>query len=68
MPNEASAIVVANKFSQDQAQVLLVDRNQVIQTLAPDGPDEPFAIGVGFGSADRRSDRSRTKILQRCVE
>ena len=41
---------MADKFFQNHPQVPFVDRNQQIQTLAPDGPDQPFAIGVGQGS------------------
>jgi hypothetical protein len=48
----ASAIVVTNEFLQDEAQVPLVGRNQVIQTLAPDRPNEPFAIRVGSRRAN----------------
>ena len=63
-----AAIVVPNKFVKDESQVPVIDRNQIIQTLTSDGPDEPLAISIGFRSPNRRSDRSHSKILQRRVE
>ena len=64
----ASTIVVTNEFLMDEAQVPLADRNQVIQTLAPDRSDEPFTIRIGFRRANWRSDRTHPKLLQRCIK
>jgi len=50
------------------AKVPVVDRNEIIQTLTSDGPDEPFAKGVSFWRPDRRLDRPHAKIVERHVE
>ena len=59
-----TAIVVANELFSDQTQVSMVDRNQIIQTLAADGTDESLAASVGFRGAHGCSDGSHAKILQ----
>lgn len=61
-------LVVTNEFLHDEAQVPVVDWNQIIQTLTADRSDEQFAKRVRCRSANRRSNRSYAKILQRCVE
>jgi hypothetical protein len=32
----------------DFSQMRPAERNQVVQTLAPDRPDHPFAVGIGL--------------------
>ena len=64
----SSAIVMNDEFPEDQLQVPIVDRNQVVQAFSADRPNDSLAIGVGFGSANRRSDWTHTKILQRRVQ
>ena len=58
-----TAIVVANELPSDPTQVSLVDGNQIIQTLAAEGPDESLAVGVGFRGAHWCSDGSHATIL-----
>jgi hypothetical protein len=46
-------IVIIDVGVYHPKKVSLTEYQQLIQTLAPHGTDEPFADGVGFGGADR---------------
>jgi hypothetical protein len=48
-------IKIRNVVHEDAAQVLLVQDQQVIQTFAPDAPQESFARRIGPWSLDRRA-------------
>src|ERR1041385_3610152 len=50
-----SPIVMADEFTQEKLQVVLSKRNQKIEAFPPEGADQPFAVGVGLGSPNRRS-------------
>jgi hypothetical protein len=41
--------VVTDELFEDQSQVPIVNWNQIIETFAPDGFDEPSTIVLGFG-------------------
>ena len=56
-----AAIVVADEFLYDSAQVSRVGGNEIVQAFAPDSPDQPLAIGIRFGSLNRRSERPHAK-------
>src|SRR5580700_9432564 len=47
-----SPIIVSDPRPQASPQVLLVQRDQEIQTFSPHGPDEPFAIGIRLRCPD----------------
>jgi hypothetical protein len=46
----SAAIVVGNEFTKDALQMPLVQRNQIVQALAPNTANHPLAISIG----DRR--------------
>lgn len=46
----ASPIVIGNEFFKGQPQVPLIEREDIVQAFASDGPNQPFAVGVGQGS------------------
>jgi hypothetical protein len=49
----AAAIVMAREFFDDPPEMPLVDWDEVVETLAEDGADRPFAEGVGCRSSRR---------------
>ena len=50
----ASAIVMASVFAKDSLKMAFVEWDEKVEALAPDGPDQPFAICIRFGCPDRR--------------
>lgn len=49
-------VEVVDVLPYQPSQVTLTENDDVIQTLAPDTADEPFAHRVGFRCAYRRSE------------
>jgi len=47
-----SPIVVFSPFSNQPSQVPLTERNEPIQALSPQAPDQPFAKGIRFWRSD----------------
>ena len=47
-------VVVGNPLRQHPPEMPLVERNHPIETLAPSGPNESFAVRVGLRRAHRR--------------
>ena len=45
----SAAIVVGNEFTEDALQMPLVQRNQIVQALAPNTANHPLAMSVGEG-------------------
>ena len=43
----ATAMVVIHPLVQNPSEVMLVERDEPVQTLPADGPDEPFTKRVG---------------------
>jgi hypothetical protein len=48
----AAAVVVDHPLFQDPSEVVLRQRNEEVQALPPDRPDEPLAEGVGLRGPD----------------
>jgi len=63
----SSTIIKSNKFSKSQSQVPLVDRDEIVQALPPNGPDQSFAEGICRGRLNRRSKYSHAEVVQRQV-
>ena len=55
-PVRALVVVVADKLSQDGAQVSLVDDNDVVETLGAEGSHDPLADSVRQRASERCSD------------
>ena len=49
-----TAIVVRDPFFQDHFEMLLAQRNQKVEALAPHRPNQALANSVGFRAAGRR--------------
>ena len=47
------AIVVGYEFTKDALQMSLVQRNQVVQALAPNGANQPLAISIRHWASNR---------------
>jgi hypothetical protein len=62
------AIVIGNEFADSRAKVPLVDRNDKVQTLAPDGSDDSFAKGVCGRRPDRSPEGADTEISQSQID
>ena len=60
----AALVVMSDPLLKNSAQVFLVDRNQEIQTLAPDGSDQALAESVRLGRSKRRSQNAQAHRLQ----
>jgi hypothetical protein len=54
-------VVMLYPLSQEIPKVPLVERNQVIQTLPSNRPDQPLAVGIGLRGAYRRSQHSQAQ-------
>src|SRR5258705_11600970 len=60
-------VVVGHPLRQDPPQMLLVERNHAVETLAPGGPDESLAEPVGLRRVDRRLEHPKRHSVQRLV-
>ena len=60
----ASAIVMASVFAKDSLKMAFVEWNEKVEALAADGPDQPFAIRIRFGSSHRRFQGPDAETLQ----
>src|SRR5258708_6268346 len=49
------AVVVRGPLANNRAEMSLAERDDSVETLAPQGSDQTFAIGVGTWSPDRRT-------------
>ena len=63
-----TAIVIRNEFFQNETKVPFVHRDEVIDTLPADGPNESFAEGIRFWGLDRCFQRSQSEIVQHQIE
>ena len=61
-------VVVLHVLFDEQAKVLLPERDDFVQALGLDGQDETHHEGVQIRTARRQSDRSRTAILEHMSE
>ena len=59
----AASVVVVDELLDDPAEVTLVEWNQVVQTLPPDGPDQALAVRIRYGSLARESEWSVRRNL-----
>ena len=59
----SAAIVVSNEFTEDALQMPLVQRNQIVQALAPNTANHPLAISIRHRASDRRHQHSQAKAL-----
>jgi hypothetical protein len=50
----AAFVIMANPFFQHHSQMTFAQRNQKVQTLAPNRPHQSFAVGVGLRRPNRR--------------
>src|SRR6266446_8106327 len=51
----AGLVVVADVFPEDQSEMVLAQNDQMVQAFAPDGPEDPFGVGIlpgGLRSGD----------------
>jgi len=60
----AAFVVMANPFFQHRSQMTFAERNQKVQTLAPNRPHQPFAVGVGLRRPNRRPQHPEAKSFQ----
>ena len=52
----SAAIVVGNEFTEDALQMPLVQRNQIVQALAPNTANHPLAMSIPFRMLGRSVD------------
>jgi len=64
----ASSIVISNEFLKGPPQVPFIEREEIVQAFASDGPHHSFAVGIGFGCLGGGSQHSHSEIVQRAVE
>ena len=62
------ATPIADEFSEDDAKVLFVSRDEVVEALSPNGSDQTLAEAVRLRRADRSSDHANAKTFQRFVQ
>ncbi len=62
-----ASIVISDEVSDGRAKMALADRNDEIQTLASDGPNEAFAECICGWRADWSSECAYAEILQRRI-
>ena len=67
-PSRVGSNVISNVFFKSQAQVPLIDRDEIVQALAPDGPHESFAEGIRRWRLNRYSQYSHSEVVQRQIE
>ena len=60
----SAAIVVGNEFTEDALQMPLVQRNQIVQALAPNTANHPLAISIRHRAPNRRLQHFKAKALQ----
>src|SRR5258705_11061972 len=60
-------VVVGHPLRQDPPQMLLVERNHPVETLAPGGPDESLAEPVALRRVDRHLQHPKRHGVQRLV-
>jgi hypothetical protein len=60
----SALVVMAYPLSQHRSQMTFTERNQEVQTLAPDRSHQPFAVGVGLWRPNRRPQHSEAERLQ----
>src|ERR1019366_1783011 len=64
----SATVVVGHPRCQDFAQVPLAQRNNPVQTLTPQSPDQSFAKRVRLRAAHRRGDNLKAEPGQRSVQ
>jgi hypothetical protein len=64
----SSPIVMSRPFPQDQADMLLTDRDDPVETLSADRADQSFAERVRLRRTNRRPQNPNRHALQRSVE
>ncbi len=63
-----AAIVVDGEFGNSLSQMPLVERDDVVETLAPDCSDEAFAPGIGRGRPDGRLQQTNAAVPNRLID
>jgi hypothetical protein len=64
----ASPIEISNEFTKDSLQMTFAERDQEIETLATNSPDEPFAESVRLRSANRSFQHTDAKAPELIVQ
>jgi len=64
----AAFVVMANPLFQRHSQMTFTERNQKVQTLAPDRSHQPFAVGIGLWRPNRRPQHSEAERLQFSIQ
>ena len=60
----AFVMIVRDVLGHGLSEVPLAERNDAIETLLFDGPDEALGVGVGIGRLNRRLHHMYAGILQ----
>src|SRR5260370_25927482 len=60
----SALVVMVNPFFQHHSQMTFTERNQEVQTFAPERSYEPFAIGIGLRCPNRRPQHSDAERLK----
>ena len=63
-----SAIVMYGELLDGPSKMTFVERNQVVQALAPEGSDQPLAERIRHGRPDGRPDRAYAEPSQRFIQ
>ena len=64
----SASVVMAHPLSQHRSQMTFTERNQKVQTLAPDRSHQPFAVGVGLRRPNRRPQHSEAERCQLSIQ
>jgi hypothetical protein len=64
----ARALVVRDVGSKHPPEMSLIEDDDVVQTLATDGPDDPFDVGILPGRAWRGADGCQAERFGRAAE
>jgi hypothetical protein len=57
------AVVILGELGQHGPEVPLVEHDQVVEALRPDGPHHPLRDGIGVGRLGRRPDADDPEVF-----
>jgi hypothetical protein len=61
-------VIVNDELAKDLLEVIVVQWDQIVQTLSSESAHQPLAKGVGLGSPDRGSKNSDAEVSQVLVQ
>ena len=64
----SGGVVVGDEFAEDRPQVLFIDDDQVVETLAPQGANDSLGHGVGARSPDWSEESFRAERVHPLCE